>query len=576
MFRRVAFTRLAIALTASIFSSGAVQNAATSESVAVQLLAFNDFHGHLEPPTGSNGHIGATPAGGIEYLATHLARLEAQNPNTLTVAAGDLIGASPLLSGLFHDEPTIEALNAVGLDVSSVGNHEFDEGWPELYRMQQGGCHPIDGCQDGTPFTGAAFQYLAANVILNPRTIDKAVLDRSGVTITDRRLLQPLFPASVVKVVGGVKVGFIGMTLRRTPELVGQKGVQGLLFRDEADSANQTVRLLRSQGVRTIVVLIHQGGVPTGDDYNGCDGVSEPIESIARQMSNDVDVIVSGHTHRAYICTFGGKLVTSAAAFGRLITAIDLRIDTTTGDVVSKTARNIVVTRDVEKSATQTAILDRYRPAYEALGHTFIGTIARDITRTQNAAGESALGDLVADSILEATRDRSAGGAVVAFMNEGGIRADLIHDSAIAGTPATVWYSEAFDVEPFQNRLVTKTFTGAMIREALEQQFDNPDPGRDQMLQVSAGFRYAYDRSQPKGHRVDPGSIRLGRVIVEPKKKYRVAMTDFTADGGDNFTVFPRGTDAVYDGSDLDALQAYFKRHSPAAPGPMDRIIRIK
>jgi 5'-nucleotidase len=575
MLSRGAFTRLAIALAASILSSGAAQNTSTELAVAVQLLAFNDFHGHLEPPTGSNGRIGATPAGGIEYLATHLAQLEAQNPNTLIVAAGDLIGASPLLSGLFHDEPTIEALNAVGLDVSSVGNHEFDEGWPELYRMQRGGCHPIDGCQDGTPFTGAAFQYLAANVILNPRTIDKALLAQSGVTLTDKRL-QPMFPASVVKVVGGVKVGFIGMTLTRTAELVGQKGVQGLLFRDEADAANQTVRLLRTQGVRTIVVLIHQGGVPSGDDYNGCDGVSEPIESIARHISNDVDVIVSGHTHRAYICTFGGKLVTSAAAFGRLITAIDLRIDRTTGDVVSKMARNIIVTHDVEKSATQTSILARYRPAYETLGHTVIGTIARDITRTPNAAGESALGNLVADSILEATRDRSAGGAVAAFMNPGGVRSDLVHDSSTPGTPATVLYSEAFDVEPFQNRLVTKTFTGAMIREALEQQFDNPDPGRDQILQVSAGFRYTYDRSQPKGHRVDPASIRLGRELVEPKKKYRVAMTDFTADGGDNFTVFPRGTDAVYDGSDLEALQAYFKRHSPAVPGPTDRITRIK
>lgn len=576
MIPRVASVSLTIALVAGVSSSGISQTSASLDSVDVQLLAFNDLHGHLEPATGSNGRIGSIEAGGIEYFATHLSQLEARNPNTLVVAAGDLIGASPLLSGLFHDEPTIEALNAAGLDVSAVGNHEFDEGWSELYRVQHGTCHPIDGCQDNTPFSGATFEYLSANVFLDPRKVDKKALARSRLTFTDRRS-RPLLPAYTVKEVGGVKIAFIGMTLEGTPQLVQPTGVQGLSFRSEAETTNRLVPVLKKQGVRAIVVLVHQGGFPAGDNYNGCDGVSGAIEPIAAKMSDDVDVIVSGHTHAAYVCTFSGKLVTSAASFGRLITAIDLRIDRTTDEIVSKTARNVIVTHDVPKSAVHTAILDRYRPFYDRIARRIIGTIARNITRAPNAAGESALGDVVADAMLEATKDASTGGATLALMNPGGIRADLIHDSpSTPETPSEISYADAFDVHPFQNRLVVTTLTGEMIKRVLEQQFDNRAQGNDMILQVSAGFSYAYDRWQPKGKRVDPASITLGGQRIEAKRKYRVGITEFLADGGDNFTVFARGKDAFYTGLDIGALEAYLKRHSPAVPGPMNRITRIR
>jgi 5'-nucleotidase len=548
-------------------------------TAAIQLLAFNDFHGNLDPPSGSNGRIGSTDAGGIEYFATHLAHLKSRNPHTLIVSAGDLIGASPLLSGLFHDEPTIEALNEVGLDVSSVGNHEFDEGWTELYRMQHGGCHPVDGCQDHSPFAGASFRYLSANVFVDPRKAIKDLVTKASVNAGNSRS-RTLLPAYDVRDIDGVKIGFIGMTLRGTPQLVQPTGVAGLTFRSESDTVNKLLPALKKQGVRAIVVLVHEGGFPAGDDFNGCPGVSGAIVEIAHRIKDDVDVIISGHTHQAYNCTFDKKLVTSAASFGRLITQIDLKIDRATDEIVSKAAQNVIVTRDVPKDPAQSAILARYRPLYEPLANNTVGTIARDITREQNAAGESALGNVAADAVLEATNDARSGGAVVAFMNPGGIRADLTHRPSSSPDGASpVSYSDVFNVHPFQNSLIVKTMTGEMIRKVLEQQFDNRAIGNDMILQVSEGFTYSYDRSRPRGSRVDAASMLLRGQHIGAKQKYRVGISDFLSDGGDSFTVFLQGTDpftAGAAGADVEALARYIARHSPAAPGPLNRITRTK
>ena len=577
MIRRPATAALLAVLTAlllSAFSAQWMPTRAQSEIVSVQVLAFNDFHGNLEPPSGADGVIGSTQAGGVEYLATHLARLKASNPNTLVVSAGDNIGASPLLSGLFHDEPTIEALSAAGLQVSAVGNHEFDEGWMELYRMQKGGCHPTDGCRGGTSFMGARFEYLSANVLLDPRKASKTLLDKIGWKTTDSRP-SPLLPAYTIKEVGGVKLGVIGMTLKGTPQIVVPTGVQALTFQAEADTANRVIPLLKKNGVQAIVVLLHEGGVPTRGDFNGCGGISGAIRQIANRMSNDVGVIVSGHTHEAYICTIGTKLVTSAASYGRLITDIDLGIDKATDKIVSKAARNVIVTRDVAKSQAQSSILDRYRPFYVAIAHKVIGSIGSDITRRQNAAGESALGDLIADAQMEATKDPSRGGAVVAFTNSGGIRADLVHAQQTAGEqPGAVTYSEAFSVQPFENRMIVKTMTGEMIRRALEQQFDNPAPGRSSILQVSEGFTYEYDPARPTGQRVDPASIKIDGQTLAGSRAYRVAMNEFLWAGVAGFTVFTSGTSSVEAGVDVEALVEYLERHSPVTIGTQNRIRR--
>ena len=540
---------------------------AAKDTVLVQLLAFNDFHGNIEPPAGSSGRIGTTDAGGVEYFATHLAQLKATNPNTLIVGAGDMIGASPLTSALFHDEPTIEALNDAGLDVTAVGNHEFDEGSTELLRMQNGGCHPKDGCQDKTPFTGATFKYLSANVFLIPNKADPKVKKRTRA--------KPLLPPYTVKTIGGVKIGFIGMTLEGTPLIVTPAGIQALRFYPEAYMANYWAQNLRKQGVKTIVVLLHEGGFQTSSNINGCVGISGPIVSIANLMSPDIDVVVSGHTHQAYNCVIGNKIVTSAASFGRLITDIDLTIDKATGDVTQKTATNRIVTRTVEKDASETALIDKYKTLAAPLANKVIGSITGDLTRTTNSAGESPLGDVIADAQLEASKSATTGSSVVAFMNPGGIRADFTFNQQTGGElPGQVTYSEAFTVQPFSNTLVVKTMTGDMIKRLLEQQFDNPAKGQIRVLQVSNGFTYSYDFSRATGSRVDASSIKLGGVTVVAATKYRVTMNSFLATGGDGFSVFNEGTDQLGGDVDIDALAVYFAAQKTVSPGAANRITR--
>jgi 5'-nucleotidase len=328
----------------------------------------------------------------VEYLATHIERDVAQNPNSLVVAAGDLIGASPPISALFHDEPAIEAMNALNLSVSSVGNHEFDEGAAELLRMQRGGCHPKDGCRDGDRFTGARFQYLSANVVRPPTQSQLAAVARYNAAQRGRLRAHrsycgveahrrertcmrafrialrpvpkttPLFPATVVRTVGGVKIGFIGETLRRTASIVTPTGVAGLRFLDEATTANTYAARLKKEGVNAIVLLLHQGGLQNaGSDPNGCANLTGDILPIVSRLSNDISVVVSGHTHQSYNCTIGGKLVTSASSYGRMLTRIRLTIDSANGMVAAKSALNEVVTRDVPKAAAETAIVSRYR-----------------------------------------------------------------------------------------------------------------------------------------------------------------------------------------------------------------------
>ncbi|MBM0238029.1 bifunctional metallophosphatase/5'-nucleotidase [Micromonospora sp. ATA32] len=524
--------------------------------VDVKLLAINDFHGNLEPPTGSSGTIAGQPAGGAEYLATQLARLrgttEEEREHTITVAAGDLIGASPLLSAAFHDEPTIESLNLAGLDFASVGNHEFDEGADELLRIQNGGCHPVDGCADGTPYEGAGFTYLSAN----------AFKTATG---------QPLLPPYAVKKVDGVKVGFIGMTLEGTPEIVSQQGVAGLTFADEAETANKYARMLRAQGVQTIVVLLHEGGVQTtGSDINGCAGFTGPIVDIANQMDPSIDAIVSGHTHQAYNCNINGKLVTSASSFGRLVTDIDLTIDRKTGDVLTARADNVVVTRDVAKDPAQTELITRYKTALGPVATKVVGQTTQVLDRNQEtlfgtAKGESVLGNVIADAQLAATDDEQ--NAVAAFMNPGGVRADL--------DAGPVTYEEAFTVQPFSNNLVTLDLTGAQLYCMLEQQFVT---GRT--LYPSSTVRYTVDPAGTTGTVADPcagtrvvrGSLTLGGGAVTTDATYRVTVNNFLAGGGDGFSVLKGGTNVVTGMIDLDAFVAYLTASSPVSAPALDRI----
>jgi 5'-nucleotidase len=534
-------------------------------SIQVQVLGINDFHGNLEPPGGSTGRIEGIDAGGATYLASHIAELEADNPrNTVVVSAGDLVGASPLLSALFHDEPTVEAMNEIGLDINAVGNHEFDEGTDELLRLQEGGCHPTDGCLDGDGFAGADFQFLAANV----------VSEETG---------DPLFPAyTVERFEAGAKVAFIGMTLEGTPTIVTPEGVAGFDFLDEADTANAVVRHLERRGIENIIVLLHEGGVATGGGYNGCDGIAGPIVDIVERMDDQIDAVISGHTHQAYNCVIDGIPVTSAASFGRLVTDMDLTIDRRSKEITAIAVNNQIVTRDVTASAPILDLIARYDAISAPLANRVIGSITRDILRAPNPAGESALGDVIADSQLAATTAPELGGAQAAFMNPGGIRADLLFAPSGGEAPGEVTYEEAFTVQPFGNSLVTMTLTGAQIDRMLEEQFCGGNAGAPRVLQPSAGFTYTYAAGATgapdcdTANAVDPATIAIGGVTVDPAGTYRITVNSFLATGGDNFAVLNSGTDRLGGAVDLDALEAYLSAApGGVAPGPQNRITRI-
>lgn len=528
------------------------------------------------------------PAGGIAYLATHIDRLRATSPNTITVGAGDVIGASPLVSALFHDEPTIEALNTMDLDVSGVGNHEFDEGVDELRRMRYGnqlggdGCHPVDGCQDGTPFGGSIFEYLAANVFFEG---------------TDTTILPPY----EVRKVGNAKIAFIGLTFEDTPSVVVPSAVEGLDFRPEVETVNALVERLRHErGVKAFVVLLHQGGTqrppappadppttPAGDEYtdvNRCVNFEGPeIQAIAQGLDQRVSVIVSAHTHQPYVCTLGGKLVTSASSFGRVVTDIDLTIDHRSKQVTAATAANHIVTQDVPEDAEAKAVLDKYTALAAPLANRVIGDItadirsARDVPSGQNAAGEQPMGDVIADAMLEATAPADFGGAVAAFMNAGGVRAGLLFDLLSGGEqPGQVTYGEAFTVQPFGNTLVVKTCTGQQIYDVLNQQFNNPAPGANRIMLPSANVRYQWTTAG--GPHVVDGTVSFdgGATPIDKTAGYRVAVNNFMADGGDNYTVFRECTEPLGGEVDLDAFMRYLGAHSPLAPPELNRITRVE
>src|ERR1700737_3506316 len=431
---------------------------AQTASVDVRILAINDFHGNLRPPAG--GISIADPgdktrkitvaAGGAEHMATLVKQLRQGARNTVFVAAGDLIGASPFLSAMFHDEPTIESLSIMGLEVASVGNHEFDEGKDELLRMQNGGCHPVDKCQGPHPFPGAKFHYLAASII-------------------EKKTGKTIFPPYEIREFEGIAVAFIGLTLKGTPDIASPVSVAGLEFRDEADTVNALVPELKARGVEAIVVLIHEGGFPTGD-YNECPGISGPIVDIVKKFDHAVDVVISGHTHQAYVCEIDGRLVTSGDKYGTLITAIDLKLDPARRDVISARADNVIVRTAVHaRDSEQTALLEAYDKLAAPIANRRAGSVTETLSRVPNNAGESPLGDIIADAQLAATSADSKGAAAIAFTNPGGIRTDIAKKE-----DGAVTYADVFASQPFRTQLVTLKLTGMQIKNMLEQQWLDP------------------------------------------------------------------------------------------------------
>ena len=525
--------------------------------VELQILAINDFHGAIAPVPDQLWL--SQPVGRADFFASHIREAEEGVRNSVVVSAGDLIGASPLISALFHDEPTIEAMNLIGLDIAGVGNHEFDEGPAELLRMQEGGCHPIDGCLDGDGFAGADFQYTSANVTVNA----------TGET---------LFPPYVIESYDGVEVAYIGMTLEGTPTIVTPSGVAGLTFHDEVETVNALIPELTAQGVKSIVVLLHEGGFssggPEGDDC--ADGLTDPLRSIVTGFHPAVDLVIAGHVNDEFVCKIGNTWVTMADNNGRLYTDIDVRLNSRSGEMKVVSIDNVPTFQSaVDPAADLTSLIDKYDELSAPLANAVIGSITAAIPEIYNAAGEAAVGDVIADAQLAATTDPATGGAVVAFMNPGGIRTSdgfIFAGSPVGEGDGNVTYGEAFAVQPFGNSLVTMTLTGTQIEALLEQQFRADG---NTILQVSEGFTYSWSLSAPVGSKVDPASIMIDGTPIDLAASYRVTVNSFLADGGDGFSVLIGGTERLGGDVDLDALVAYFEVNSPVPPGPQDRIIQI-
>ena len=592
MIAWLAAAGLAVAVSACGGSGEDVQ------PVTVKLIAMNDFHGNIETPAANNGGSvvlkdSANPAGtsvrtgGAAYLATLIKQLRATNANSIVVGAGDMVGASPVTSTLTHDESTVDILNQIGLEVTSVGNHEFDHGKDELLRLQNGGCYPggtigKDTCINGGTYPGAKYKWLSANVV------DTA----SGNT---------LFPATYVKQFGKVSVGFIGLTLKGTPAVVTSTGVAGLNFLDEASTINTQAAKLKAGGVNAVVVLIHQGGQTTASTLNdqSCPNLSGDILPIVDALGKDVDVVVSGHTHQEYVCKRNGKLLTSTGFYGSAVTDIDLTIVPGSG-VTAVAANTVPVINDLNTTVptgyailAKDAAIDSAVQSYVSLASTLknmvVGSITTDIKRallsgtstpTRDETAEGAMGDVMADVYL-------SGGpqADIAFINPGGVRADLIYKNGGAVT-----YGDLLTVAPFGNTLATADLTGAQIVRLLEQQWEAPNcsaktgaNGCGRMLQPSSSFSYSWDASKPAGaavgtgNRVVAGSLKLKGVAMDMSKTYRVTLNSFMAPGpGDNFSVITtNGANITNSGViDIDAFVGFMKKNLNLAP-PAARITRL-
>lgn len=569
--------RITVAAMGALALAGCAQQRIEDPAapVTVKIIAFNDFHGALETPgraidvQAPDGSVAKVPAGGAAYFATAVKALKARAAHSVVVAAGDLTSASPLVSSLFLDEPTVKALSMAGLEINAAGNHEFDRGTEELKRLQNGGCARltrVEPCQI-EPFKGASYTYLAGNTI------------QAGGT--------SLLPGTTLRSFGRgrskVTIGFIGLTTRMTGNYVDPAGIKGITFADEADTANKLAADLKAKGADAVVMLVHEGGYPARSDQpEKCEGLSGPIVDIVQRLSPAVDVIVSGHTHRAYVCDYSATdpakpvLLTSAGNNGVMLTDIDLSFDPTTGRVTAKRASQVIVQGDGVTSgagpvrpspafptfAADPAVaahVARYAEAAGPRARRRVGRASAPILRDENDdMKESPLGLLIADAQLAATR---ASGAQVALMNPGGVRASI--------TPAadgTVTFGDIYTVQPFGNNLQVKEMTGAQLRAVLEQQFDGTD-GR--ALLFPAGLAYRYDRSKPAGQRIMGATI--GGRPLRDEAVYRVTVNSFLGGGGDGFTAFKAGKDVAGGMLDLDALEAWFARGQVVDPPALGR-----
>ncbi|MGA4994941.1 bifunctional metallophosphatase/5'-nucleotidase [Nonomuraea bangladeshensis] len=577
----------AVALAAVPAGAASPGKAKAPLTVPVRLLALNDFHGNLEPPTGSSGRIvdenGKTvDAGGAAYIATHMKALT--DKNTIAVAQGDLIGASPLLSAAYHDEPSVEFLGKLGLKVAAVGNHEFDEGYTELRRIMKGGCHPVDGCSPAGKWKGASFDYVGANVLFkNPNERTDALAALGAKQTQAKKLMAdwgvPALPPVSVKWVNGVPIGFIGLVTQTTPNIVTAEGIKNLKFIDEVKAANVASKILKLVGVRAQVVLVHEGDqVNAGQSPDACSAVAGAGARIATQVDPEIDVVLTGHSHQAYLCKIkdpagNDRLYSQGGSFGRVITQVDLKVNLKNLDIdrSSVVADNHVVTRTVDPDPEISTFVQTWKDRVAPVANKAIGSITADLSNTAAPSGESPLGDVIADAQLAATR--TGGNAQIALMNPGGVRTSLNYASSPAGEgDGVVTYGEAFTVQPFNNLMQVVTLTGAQLKTVLEQQFTGGPNNQafTKILQPSANFTYTYSTSAPWGSKVS--DMKIDGVPVTDTQTIRVAANNFLVGGGDAFAAFTEGTDLWSGPLDIDAFVDYLGANSPITPPATNRI----
>jgi 5'-nucleotidase len=564
------------------------QASVPAEPVTVRLIAFNDLHGHLEstgltlpwPDPADKSKVHRLHAGGAAHLAGLVQSLRAGARHHLTLSGGDMIGATPLVSALFFHESTIEVANRMGVDIGVLGNHEFDAGQDELLRIQNGGCapnkadSPFVSCALGR-FEGAKFQMFAANV----RKADDV----------------PLFPASVVREFGGIRVGFIGAVTKLTPNIVVPSGVAGLKFLEEAASINAEAQRLKAQGVEALVAVIHEGGetgtpgLPMEWNDVGCPRPRGEIFEIVRRLTQDVDLVFSAHTHQGYRCLVDGRPVLQATSSGRGVSVADIVLDPKTRDIdrTRTTHRNLPVFNERSDAALREAIIAaepapwaqalrearpvqavaqrvaEYAQAAQPRAQRPVGRIGGNFERA--ARTDASAGRLVADAQWLATRSPQLGGAELALMNPGGVRTDL---RCPAAPPCTVTYGDVFAMQPFGNSLVVMTLTGAELKQLLE---DQQRPGRNSphYLIPSSSLTYSWNASAPHGQRVR--DLRVGGVPVEPARDVRLTVNSFLAEGGDGVSMLTRGRQRLGGALDLDALVAHLSSASPS-PDPVPRV----
>jgi len=507
--------------------------------VDIDIVTINDFHGRIEAD-------GA--AAGAAVLAGAVKSVRDANPNTVFAAAGDLIGASTFTSFINDDNPTIDALNAAGLEVSAAGNHEFDQGWEDLR----------DRVQDR-----ADWEYISSNVFL---------------TETGETALAPAW----VKEMDGVRVGFIGAVTEELDSLVSPEGIADLEVRSIVDSVNDVADDLTDGDsangeADVLILLVHEGATST--DVASITPESA-LGTIVDGVDDSVSAIVSAHTHLAYNHVIDGRPVVSAGQYGENFGLMNLQVDPETKELLSITNEIKPLTQDgaplYEPIAEVQSIVDDAKAEADVLGAEPVGTITGDFNRarqtngSENRGGESTIGNFVADVQQWAT------GADLAIMNPGGIRANLTYASSGASDPdGNVTFREAATVQPFANTLVTLNLTGAQLKGVLEEQWQPAGASRPFLkLGLSEGLQYTYDPTAAAGERIT--AITLNGDLIDPEASYVVAANSFLAAGGDNFFTLAEGTNKADTGKiDLQSMVDWFDANGTATPDLAQRAVGV-